>query len=203
MKKETITTLILIVCTVIVVFCITRFVISLTNIIGDSMYPTYKQGDLVLVNRLTKTYHRNDVVIAQKDGLPYIKRIIGLPNETIYADGGNIYINNQYYNDLIDEYTEWYSEKPVTNSNDEYFLLGDNRTVSKDSRMVGSFSKSEITGKVILTIPKWIIIVILVLLGLAFGISFANDKRKKKIQREEAVQKDEKAVHSEEEQINE
>ena len=79
-----------------------------------------------------------------------IKRVIGLPGDSIVVENGVLYINNVKYDEpyLVDELTATYRAQPyaIIVPEDTYFVLGDNRDVSKDSRMVGSFVKSAILG---------------------------------------------------------
>lgn len=126
---------------------------------GDSMKPAVKDGDVVLVNRMiydASKPKRGDVIIFKPNGnenaRSYIKRIIGLPGETIQIKGGEIYIDGEK---LEEDYETTAIENPgtasekITLGGDEYFVLGDNRRNSEDSRMadIGNVKRSEIEGK--------------------------------------------------------
>ena len=128
--------------------------------IGDSMSPKLSNGDITLVNRLvyeTRKPRRGEIIAFKPNGSEnshyYIKRVIGLPGETIEYSDGKILINGEA---LEEEYetTEIEDlgllEEPITLRDTEYFVLGDDRQNSEDSRTanVGNVKKSEIAGKV-------------------------------------------------------
>ena len=109
--------------------------------VGDSMSPKLSNGDVVLVNRFAYNVtspKRGDIIVFKPKGNEnshyYIKRIIGLPGETVEIISGKVYINGE----LLDE--PYLSEEPTGDfgpyqvPEDSYFMLGDNRAVSKDSR---------------------------------------------------------------------
>lgn len=149
---------------------------------GHSMDPTLKGGNhLVAINYFMP--ERGDLVTAKEDDKVIIKRVIGLPNDTIEFKNDKLYVNEveqdeSYLNtfkeafikDRLHEvysYNQAYqtraaqmahftldnegkSEFKITLKDNEYYLLGDNRPVSKDSREVGAFTRNQITGKVII-----------------------------------------------------
>ncbi len=124
---------------------------------GSSMHPALETDNVVLMNRLIYDYQspdRFDVVVFQReDGKMNVKRVIGLPGETVQIKNGQIYIDGQ----LLKEEGETsritsagLAEHPVKLGEEEYFLLGDNRDSSEDSRFanVGNVKKENIIGKV-------------------------------------------------------
>lgn len=127
---------------------------------GDSMQPNYPNGEYLLTDKITYRFNepsRGDVVVFEApgtDGDEYIKRIIGLPGETVKVEGGKVYINN---NVLVESYLSstlytssgaFLSEgKEVTVPQNNYIVLGDNRTASSDSRSWGLVSKDKIKGR--------------------------------------------------------
>ena len=126
---------------------------------GDSMRPAVLDGDIVLVNRMiydASKPKRGDIIVFKPNGnenaRSYIKRIIGLPGETVQIKDGEIYIDGEKleekYETTAFEDAGTASEE-ITLDGDEYFVLGDNRRNSEDSRMadIGNVKRSEIEGK--------------------------------------------------------
>ena len=126
---------------------------------GQSMEPTIELEDTVIVDKVTYHFHlpeRYDVVAfpTVDDPEKYdIKRIIGLPGETVLITDGRIYINGQALHDM-DTYDRCtlagLASEPIVLGANEYFVLGDNRLASEDSRFdkMGNIKSSEIIGKV-------------------------------------------------------
>lgn len=129
------------------------FVFQNTMVQGDSMYPNYFDGEQVLVEKLTyllREPQRGEVIICRYDdtGDAMIKRVIGLPGETVEVRDGAIYIDGEaldesaYWNDYIVS-----DMAPVTVPEDHVFVVGDNRNWSLDSRAVGPVPYYRIIGK--------------------------------------------------------
>ena len=130
------------------------------SVIGDSMNPGLKNGDITLVNRLVydvRKPRRGDIIAFKPNGNEgshyYMKRVVGLPGETIECKEGIIFIDGEmleedYKTTAIEELG--LLEEPITLKSDEFFVLGDDRQSSEDSRManVGNVKRSEIAGKV-------------------------------------------------------
>lgn len=126
---------------------------------GDSMRPAVLDGDIVLVNRMiydASKPKRGDIIVFKPNGnenaRSYIKRIIGLPGETVQIKDGEIYIGGEkleekYETTAIEDAGT--ASEEITLDGDEYFVLGDNRRNSEDSRMadIGNVKRSEIEGK--------------------------------------------------------
>lgn len=133
----------------------TRVLFGLALVEGSSMYPEYHDGDLVVYSRIAGNPERDDVILVKvDDSRILIKRVIGLPGEEVYIDGGtgSVFING---NKLEEEYgatdPEEYLSYPVTLGEDEYFVLGDNRGNSLDSRYYGPVMDDRIRGEVLMT----------------------------------------------------
>jgi signal peptidase I len=136
------------------------FVIQPYYIPSASMEPTLKVGDKVLVNKLSydlHSIHRGDVIVFKKppdDTTPgikdLIKRVIGLPGETITGKNGEIYINGNLLREpwlpKVDQDTTS-TFGPVTIPAGEYFVMGDNRGDSSDSRVFGPIAKKLVIGR--------------------------------------------------------
>ncbi len=134
---------------VVVVVLIRTFIITPVRVDGDSMKNTLKNGDILLLYKLS-SINRFDIIVLdeEKDNEKIIKRVIGLPGETVAIKKGKIYINDKVIDDKY-AYGETSDYDKVTLEDDEYFILGDNRLISKDSRYFGPIKENEIKGKIV------------------------------------------------------
>ena len=134
---------------IVLVVLIRTFIITPVRVQGSSMKSTLNNGDILLLYKLGK-YNRYDIVVLKEaiDNETIIKRIIGMPGEIIEIVDDVIYINGQAIEDRY-AYGKTGNYEKIVLANDEYFLLGDNRVVSKDSRIFGPVKKSNIKGKTI------------------------------------------------------
>jgi signal peptidase I len=137
------------------------FVGTLFVVAGPSMQPNFQNGQFTLTLKAPYFLHnpkRGDVVAIKFPGNPsirYIKRIIGLPGEQVQIRKGNVWLYNDEYPNgikLYEEYEPFLTEPEVswTVGPDEYFLIGDNRPNSSDSRFFGPVPREFIIGKVFL-----------------------------------------------------
>ena len=139
------------------VFFIALFVVSFEQVIGPSMKGTLNAGDVTIVNKLVykfRTIKRNEIVsINQKDKI-MVKRVIGLPGEHIEYKDNKLYVNGSLVleNNISVETKDFKLEDIgyETIPKDMYFVLGDNRTNSNDSREFGLVKKDEIIGKIVM-----------------------------------------------------
>ena len=134
---------------VVVVVLIRTFIITPVRVDGDSMKNTLKNGDILLLYKLS-SIDRFDIIVLdeEKDNEKIIKRVIGLHGETVAIKKGKIYINDKVIDDEY-AYGETSDYNKVTLKDDEYFILGDNRLISKDSRYFGPIKDNEIKGKIV------------------------------------------------------
>ncbi|MEE0954816.1 MAG: signal peptidase I [Eubacterium sp.] len=128
-----------------------QLVLGIAVVSGNSMKPTYKDGQSVLFIRIDKSYDRGDVIaIKMPTGDRYIKRIIGLPGDTIELKDGKVYVNGTHFTTGEESgITEPEAETvtyPLTLGESEYFVMGDNRTDSIDSRTFGPIVGVQIMG---------------------------------------------------------
>lgn len=138
-----------ILCGVGVGVMLSNFVIYRVTVEGVSMNPTYYTGDVLFVNRLSEP-KRGDIVTFERNNKSYIKRIIALPRDTILIDNSKVYVNGEvisedYINEEVFEGGN-YEDNEYTLKEDEYFVMGDNRNYSLDSRKFGVVYKNEIIG---------------------------------------------------------
>lgn len=143
----------------VLTYLVITFVGQRTEVSGSSMEPTLSDTDNLIVDKLSYRFHdpkRFDIIVfpfRYSEETYFIKRIIGMPGETVRIDeAGNIYINGDlleenYGREVIQYAGRAYEE--IELAEDEYFVLGDNRNDSTDSRMpeVGNIHRSEIIGR--------------------------------------------------------
>ncbi len=145
---------------IIVVILLRSFIITPAIVNGESMEPTLYDNDIILLNKLSlklTDIKRNDIIVVDWNGEKIVKRVIGLPGEHIEYKNNNLYINGILeiedftHADTADFKLEEIGYKNI--GGDKYFVVGDNRPHSNDSRMqVGLVDKKDILGKVNLRI---------------------------------------------------
>ena len=158
--------LIYVVLILVCLFVVPKYVLQRTVVDGESMENTLHQGESLLVEKVSKHFtdpKRFDVVVFYPLGEDvdeyYVKRVIGLPGENVRIEDNKIYINGTLLNESygkneMDTGGIAECEEGITLSDDEFFVLGDNRAVSYDSRYegVGPVSRDKLSGRVLLRI---------------------------------------------------
>lgn len=147
---------------VVVVVLFRTFIATPVRVDGSSMYSTLKNGEILILNKLNKSYERFDIVVidVEIDGKKskLVKRIIGLPGESIEYKDNELYINGVVIDDVASARTDDFSLNEIYNieklPDDYYFVMGDNRNYSRDSRdnTVGIIKKDDIVGTTTLRI---------------------------------------------------
>ncbi len=127
----------------------------MVNVDGDSMYSTLQNGDRLLISDFMYEPEHGDIVVIRRDNdTPLIKRVIGLPGDTIYinAETGIVYRNGE---ELTEDYvyggftpTNGFTRE-ITVEEGTLFVMGDNRSASLDSRILGCLSQDHLVGRVI------------------------------------------------------
>lgn len=151
-------------------YVIIHFTLERTRMLGSSMETTLKEDDKIIVNKFSYWKwdpKRFDVIVFKQSGNEHsyynIKRVIGLPGETVQIKDGYVYINGELLIEKVQVekiHIPGFAEEPVVLDEDEYFVLGDNRNNSEDSRFsnIGNVVRSDIIGKAWITLEPFDII---------------------------------------------
>lgn len=159
--KEMISTLVYLLGVLCLTWLVITFVGQRTEVDGSSMEPMLSNGDNLIVDKITYRFRdpqRYDIIVfpfKYQENTYYIKRIIGLPGETVQIDEqGNIYIDGEvlpenYGREIIRPDTVGIATNPIVLGEEEYFVMGDNRNNSTDSRteIVGNIKREDIIGR--------------------------------------------------------
>lgn len=143
----------------IVVILIKQFLVTPVMVEGTSMDTTLKDGDVMILNRIKYKFSdikRFDIVVIYDHNTHIIKRVIGLPGERVEYKDNKLYINGKYIKENFEHAkTEDFNITTLGSTKvpkDSYFVVGDNRTDSLDSRYIGFIPIDEIQGQTTLTV---------------------------------------------------
>ena len=140
---------------IVVVILFRTFIATPVRVEGSSMVPTLKDGDILVLNKLSHNYKRFDIVVVSTNKSKIVKRIIGLPGENIEYKDNKLYIDGKVIEDKTVEATDDFTLMELYGMNripdGYYFVMGDNRDGSSDSRdyRIGLIKKENILGKTI------------------------------------------------------
>lgn len=135
---------------IVVVLLIRTFIITPVQVDGQSMYPTLLDNQILILKKYDHSYDRFDIVVFKYNNSKLVKRIIGLPGENVSYKNNTLYIDNKEIDNVkLVAYTYDFDLKELGYDkipNGYYFVLGDNRTNSLDSRAIGLISEKDILG---------------------------------------------------------
>lgn len=135
---------------ILVVVLIRAFLVTPVRVDGMSMWPTLNDKEILLLKKYDKDIERFDIVVIKYGNSKLVKRVIGLPGESVKISNNNLYINHSMIDDIdLDVKTDDFSLGELGYDvipNDYYFVMGDNREISADSRIIGLIKKEDILG---------------------------------------------------------
>lgn len=142
---------------VILIVIALQFIISPIEVVGESMAPNLDDGEIMIMLKVDLNISREDIIIFNYNDKYLIKRVIGLPGETLEIKDGDIIINGEIYDE---SYLEGITTADfdfdrtgvATVPEGTYFVLGDNRTNSIDSRTIGFINEEDIIGEAIIVL---------------------------------------------------
>lgn len=147
--------------TLIVLF-IRMYIVSPVRVDGNSMYPTLNNREFLLLTKFDHSYERFDIVVLKYNKQKLVKRVIGLPGETVEYKNNKLYVNGK----VIEEEFKLFETKDFNIAElgydvipeDYYFVVGDNRNASLDSRRIGLIHRKDIEGTINISISRFRIV---------------------------------------------
>ena len=152
-KLKTIKEIIPYIAIIVAVIIIRSFIVTPVIVSGTSMNNTLQDGEILLLNKFDRKYKRYDIVVFDYNDSKLVKRIIGLPGETVEFKDGILYINGEETEDQFSSITRDYKLDIEVIPEGYYFVMGDNRNNSSDSRIIGLINEKLIEGTT--TISLW------------------------------------------------
>lgn len=137
---------------ILVVVVVRTFIVTPVRVQGDSMVPTLQDKDILLLKKYDRSYDRFDIVILNYNGSKLVKRIIGLPGESISYQDSELYVDGEKIEEnFLPEGLDFHDFDTIllessTVPQGYYFVVGDNRNNSTDSRLIGYIREEDILG---------------------------------------------------------
>ena len=151
-KSEVKSWVICILCAAAAAILLRMFVFEIVNVSGQSMVPTLADGESLFVEKVSRYFgdvHRKDIVIIKykSENEPYVKRVVGLPGDTVAVHDGALYVNGEKWDEpyINTDYIDYELDEETVPENC-YFVLGDNRNESQDSADLGPVTRDELIG---------------------------------------------------------
>lgn len=147
--------LIIVVVSIGIGLLIRNFVFGFAHVDGVSMAPTFHNTQIVLIDKISPLftdYKHGDIVVFfshDKENNDYVKRVVGVPNDHVVIKDNKVYVNDEQIDEnYLAKGTSTEGKIDLVVPKGQYFVLGDNRTISKDSRFIGTIEREDIKGRV-------------------------------------------------------